>query len=106
MVSLTISREAMGRISRKARPNVIIYCDVFGSSGRGAGPTFILKIRVTDGREPGQQFVVENHDGIPVWIDRWLISQMSPGDSLSIGLERGLVKMLKVELVSQQLKTA
>lgn len=96
----------MSRISRKARPNVIIYCDVFGSSRRGAGPTFIPKVRVTDGREPGQQFVVENHDGIPVWIDRWLTSQMSPGDSLSIELERGIIKMLKVELASRQLKTA
>ena len=103
MVSITISPEARKRIWRKARPNVIVYCDVF-SSRQGAGPAFIPKVIVTYGREPGGQFVVENHDGIPVWIDRWLLSQISPDESLLIGLDRGLIKTLKIELVSQQIE--
>lgn len=105
MVIITISPEAKNRISRKARPNVIIYCDVF-SSRKGSGPTFIPKVTVTYGREPGGQFVVENHGGIPVWIDRGLLSQISPDESLSIGLNRGLIKTLKIDLVSQQVERA
>lgn len=105
MVSIKISPEARNRISRKARPNVIIYCDVF-SSRKGSGPTFIPKVIVTYGRKPGAQFVVENHSGIPFWIDRWLLSQISPDESLSIGLNRGLIKTLRIELVSQQVERA
>lgn len=106
MVSVTISDEAKRRISRKVGPNVIIYCDVFGPPRKGAGPAFIPKITVAYSREPGGQFVVENHGGIPVWIDRWLLSQVSPDELLSIGLNKGLIKTLKVELVSQRVESA
>lgn len=105
MVSITISPEAKNSILRKARPNIIIYCDVF-SSRKGSGPAFIPKVIVAYGREPGGQFVVENHGGMPVWIDRWLLSQISPDESFSIGLNRGLIKTLKIELVSQQVERA
>jgi hypothetical protein len=95
----------MNLISRKARPNVVIHCDVFGTGRRGAGPaSFIPRVRIAYGKEPGGRFIVENHNGIPVWIDGWLLSQVSPDESFSIGLNRGLIKTLKVELVSSQQK--
>lgn len=105
MVGITISREARKRISRKARPNVIVYCDAFSSS-KGAGPAFIPKVIVTYGREPGGQFIVENHDGMPVWIDRWFLTQISADESFLIDLNRGLIKTMKIELVSQPIKRA
>ena len=73
---------------------------------QGRRTRFYTKVIVTYGREPAGQFVVENHDGIPMWIDKWLLSQISPDESFLMDLNRGLIKTPKIEIVSQQIERA
>ena len=105
MARVAISKEARDYISRKKRPNVIVYRDLF-QAGKARGLLFIPKVTVTSGREPGGQFAVQNQGGIPVWVEKGLLNHMSDGDLLLIGMHRGLIKSLKIEIVSERLESA
>jgi hypothetical protein len=104
VASVAISKEARDHISRKKRPNIIVYQDVFRAGKRGL--LFIPKVALTSGREPGSQFAVQNQGGIPVWVEKGLLNSLPEGDLLLIGMQRGLIKSLKIELVSERLERA
>lgn len=100
MARISISHDAIRYLLKKSkRPNVVIYRDVFSTRH---GPVYIPCARTTS-IEPMGRFDPSNHAGITVWIERDFLGQLSPDESIGIGLNRGLVKSLSVEVASERL---
>ncbi|NWG37474.1 hypothetical protein [Nitrososphaera sp.] len=101
MVRITVSPDAARYLIRKMkRPNVIVYRDIFRAK---RGSVFILRVRAADGREPGGQFEASDHAGVTVWVESEFLRRLAPGEGISIGLDRGLIKSLKVEMASERI---
>lgn len=101
MVQITVSPDAAKYLIRKMkRPNVIVYRDIFHTK---RGSVFILRARTANDRRPGRQFDESDHAGVTVWVESEFLRQLQPGEGISIGLERGLIKSLKVEMTSERL---
>lgn len=101
MVHIAISPDATRYLLRKAkRPNVVIYRDVFSAT---RGFLYIPRVRAAR-REPSGHFEPSSHTGITVWVEKEFLRQLSPGESIYISLDRGLIKSLKVEMDSERIR--
>ncbi len=101
MAHTTISPDAARYLLRKMkRPNVVVYRDVFWTR---RGDLFIPRVRASDGREPGRRFEESSHSGVTVWVEKDFLAQLSPDEAILIGLNRGLIKSLGVEVVSERI---
>lgn len=106
--SIIISQEALDYIrieKRMKRPNLVIYRDIQTISCCSSKIfDFITKVKAIDGKEPNELFVViDNVQGIPVWVERALLSQINDASNCTmISLKKGLVKGLKLIILERR----
>lgn len=92
MVRISVSHDAARYLLGKMRrPSVVVYRDVFREK---RGLVFIPRVKAADGREPEGDFEPSSHAGITVWVEKGFLRDLTPGESILVGLERGLVKGL------------
>jgi hypothetical protein len=108
MVRAVVLPDAVRHVQDRRKAGIVVYRDVLGRSSSSHSPSpkqqqFIPKVKVAD-REPGALFVAVdgNDSGVPVWVERALLSQLEEHESLHISVDRGLIKRLKVELGSEK----
>lgn len=101
MKNVVISKDAINflRLQKRLRdPQIVIYRDIRNISyGYGREFTFIQKLKVFDGKKPNKYFMkYDDSCGIPVWIEKGLLSHLENKPILII-LKKGLLKGLKLE---------
>lgn len=107
MVRAVVLPDAVRHVQDRRKAGIVVYRDVLGRSSPSHSPShkqqFIPRVKVAD-REPGALFVsVDGNDsGVPVWVERALLSQLEEHESLHISVDRGLIKRLKIELGSEK----
>jgi len=104
LATVEISTEAAEFILHEKkfrRPNVIVYRDIQSISCCSSKVfEFIPKVKVQEGKEPNKYFtIVGNSKGIPVWVENALIPRLSNNPAV-ISLKRGILKGLKLQLVT------
>ena len=90
MVSISVSEGASIHAGRRRNSGVLVYRDVLKNG------EFIPKAMI--GSDRGGLFILADNSSVPVWVEKEFFDQLE-GFSLSISLDRGLVKRLKVEIV-------
>jgi hypothetical protein len=86
-------------------PNLAIYRDI-ARSGCCSVRTieFIPKVKIMDEKKPNEYFImVDNSYGIPVWIEKGLLTQLE-NKPILITLKKGLLGGLKIEFGPEILK--
>ena len=107
VVKVTVSQDALDYIQKEkriSRPNLVIYRDIekIGCCGSRAF-CFVPKVKVMDKEPHSTYFTVIGNDknaaGIPLWIERALVSTMTEIGNINVTLKKGLLlKSLKLEL--------
>ncbi len=107
VVKVTVSQNALDYIQKQkriSRPNLVIYRNIekIGCCGSRAF-YFVPKVKVMD-KEPDSTYFTaigndRNATGIPLWIERALVSAMTNMGNINVTLKKGLLlKSLKLEL--------
>jgi hypothetical protein len=106
-VKVTVSQDALDYIQKEkriSRPNLVIYRDIekIGCCGSSAF-CFVPKIKVMDKEPDSTYFTIIGNDknaaGIPLWIERALVSTMTEIGNIKVTLKKGLLlKSLKLAL--------
>lgn len=107
VVKVTVSQDVLDYIQKEKRilrPNLIIYRDIekIGCCGSRAF-YFVPKVKVMD-KEPDSSYFTaigndKNATGIPLWIERALVSTMTKMGNINVTLKKGLLlKSLKLGL--------
>ncbi len=112
IMKVTVSQDALDYIQKEkriSRPNLVIYRDIekIGCCGSRAF-YFVPKVKVMDKEPDSTYFTVVGNDknnaaGIPLWIERALVSTMTKTGNINITLKKGLLlKGLKLELGTRE----
>ncbi|HEY9385750.1 MAG TPA: hypothetical protein VIP70_01815 [Nitrososphaeraceae archaeon] len=101
MKNVIISKDAVYflRFQKRMRdPNIVIYRDICNISyGYGREFTFVPKLKVMDNKRPDEYFIMyDNSCGIPLWIEKGLLTQLK-NKPILITLKKGLLKGLKLD---------
>ena len=107
VVKVSISQDVLDYIQKEkriSRPNLVIYRDIenVGCCGSRAFH-FVPKVKVMDKEPDSAYFTIIGNDknaaGIPLWIERALVSTMTESGNINVTLKKGLLlKSLKLEL--------
>lgn len=89
MVSISVSEGAAVHVGKRRRAGVLVYRDVLRNG------EFIPK--ATIGMDPGGLFILADNRTVPVWVEKEFFDQLE-GHSVSISMDSGLVKRLKLEV--------
>jgi hypothetical protein len=93
MVSISVSEAAALHVGRKMqrRAGVLVYRDVLKNG------EFIPKAMI--GTDPGDSlFILADNRTVPVWVEKEFFDQLEEGCSVSISMDRGFVKRLKLDI--------
>lgn len=111
IMKVTVSQDALDYIQKEkriARPNLVIYRDIekIGCCGSRAF-YFVPKVKVMDKEPDSTYFTVVGNDknaaGIPLWIERALVSTMTEIGNINVILKKGLLlKRLKLEVRTRE----
>jgi hypothetical protein len=110
MKNIIISREVMYFLHLEKRmcdPNIVIYRDILNlGCGYARAFTFITRVKVIDGKKPNEYFVMYDRDnyGIPIWIEKGLLTQLENKPILISMRKKGFFKGLKLEIGTQIFK--
>jgi hypothetical protein len=110
MKNIVISREVTYFLHLEKRmhdPNIVIYRDILNLGyGYNRAFTFVPKVKVMDGKRPNEYFMMyDNSYGIPVWIEKGLLTQLENKPILISMKKKGLFKGLKLGIGSEILKS-
>ncbi len=109
VVKVSVSQDALDYLQKEkriSRPNLVIYRDIIGCCGSRAF-YFVPKVKVM-GKEPDSTYFTvigndKNAAGIPLWIERALVSTMTEIGNINVTLKKGLLlKSLKLELGTEE----
>jgi hypothetical protein len=91
MVSISVSKAAALYVGRKRRSaGVLVYRDMLKNG------EFIPKTMI--GMDPGGLFILADNRTVPVWVEKEFFDQLGECCSVSISVDSGLVKRLKLEI--------
>jgi hypothetical protein len=107
VVKVTFSQDALDYIKKQkriSRLNLVIYRDIGKIGGCGSRAFyFVPKVKVIDKEPDSAYFTIIGNDknaaGIPLWVERALVSTITESGNINVTLKKGLLlKTLKLEL--------
>ena len=90
MLSISLSEGAIRYVGRKQGAGIMVYRDVLKNGA------FLPKAMA--GKDPGGLFILADNRSVPVWVEKAFFSQLEDS-AISLSLDRGLVKKLRIEIV-------
>ncbi len=102
MGNIVISREALYFLHIKKKlsnPHIVIYRGILNLAyGYNSAFTFTSKVKV-EAKRPNEYFIMyDESQGIPIWIERGLLTKLEDQPILISMKKNGLFKGLKLEI--------